>query len=116
MVSETRCDDGVEGEIWVSGTSVALGYFGREQASRDTFAAMLDGKTWLRTGDLGCVAEGEMYVTGRAKDTVVKNGVNYAAEDIEHTVQQLPSCVVEFQRLRGFRVRRRQPGEARHRY
>jgi acyl-CoA synthetase (AMP-forming)/AMP-acid ligase II len=89
VVSETRCDDGVEGEIWVSGTSVALGYFGREQASRDTFAATLDGKTWLRTGDLGCVADGEMYVTGRAKDTVVKNGVNYAAEDIEHTVQQL---------------------------
>jgi acyl-CoA synthetase (AMP-forming)/AMP-acid ligase II len=89
VVSETRCDDGVEGEIWVSGTSVAAGYFGREQASRDTFAATLDGKTWLRTGDLGCVADGEMYVTGRAKDTVVKNGVNYAAEDIEHSVQQL---------------------------
>ena len=87
--SGVRCDDGVEGEIWVSGSSVARGYFGREQASRDTFGATLDGKTWLRTGDLGSVIDGEMYITGRAKDTVIKNGVNYAAEDLEHTVEQL---------------------------
>ena len=87
--SGVRCADGVEGEIWVSGASVARGYFGREQASRDTFAATLEGRTWLRTGDLGCVVDGELYITGRAKDTVVKNGVNHAAEDLEHTVEQL---------------------------
>ena len=45
--------------------------------------------TWLRTGDLGCVVAGELYVTGRNKDMVAKNGVKYAAEDLEHTVQQL---------------------------
>ncbi|UQX12211.1 fatty acyl-AMP ligase [Candidatus Mycobacterium methanotrophicum] len=84
-----RCDDGVEGEIWVTGASVARGYFGREQASRETFGAEFDGGTWLRTGDLGCVVDGELYITGRAKDVVVKNGVNYAAEDLEHTVDEL---------------------------
>jgi acyl-CoA synthetase (AMP-forming)/AMP-acid ligase II len=84
-----RCDDGVAGEIWVHGPSVAAGYFGDEQASRETFGAALDGAKWLRTGDLGCIVDGELYITGRAKDVVVKNGVNYAAEDLETTVQQL---------------------------
>jgi acyl-CoA synthetase (AMP-forming)/AMP-acid ligase II len=88
-----RCDDAVEGEIWVHSASVAGGYFGDEQASRETFAATLDGTTdnprWLRTGDLGCIVDGELYITGRAKDVVVKNGVNYAAEDLETTVEQL---------------------------
>jgi acyl-CoA synthetase (AMP-forming)/AMP-acid ligase II len=89
----SRCDDGVEGEIWVHGPSVAGGYFGDKQASRETFAATLDGtpdnSRWLRTGDLGCIVDGELYITGRAKDVVVKNGVNYAAEDLETTVEQL---------------------------
>jgi acyl-CoA synthetase (AMP-forming)/AMP-acid ligase II len=84
-----RCDDGVEGEIWVSSASVAGGYFGDEQGSRETFGAALDGTNWLRTGDLGCIVAGELYITGRAKDVVVKNGVKYAAEDLETTVQQL---------------------------
>jgi acyl-CoA synthetase (AMP-forming)/AMP-acid ligase II len=84
-----RCNDGVEGEIWVRGASVARGYFGHEQASRETFAAKLDGTTWLRTGDRGCVVAGELYITGRDKDTVVKNGLSYAAEDLEHTVEEL---------------------------
>ena len=84
-----RCDDGVEGEIWVRGSSVAGGYFGRQQASQETFAATLDGTSWLRTGDLGSLVGGELYVTGRDKDIVVKNGVKYAAEDLEHTVEQL---------------------------
>jgi acyl-CoA synthetase (AMP-forming)/AMP-acid ligase II len=84
-----RCDDGVEGEIWVRGTSVAHGYFDKQQASRETFGASLDGVCWLSTGDRGCLVEGELYVTGRDKDIVVRNGVKYAAEDLEHTVEQL---------------------------
>ena len=88
-----RCDDGAEGEIWIRSASVAGGYFGDEQASRETFAAALDGtpenSRWLRTGDLGCIVDGELYITGRAKDVVVKNGVNYAAEDLEHAVERL---------------------------
>jgi acyl-CoA synthetase (AMP-forming)/AMP-acid ligase II len=87
--SGIRCDAGVEGEIWVRGASVARGYFGHEQQSRETFSASLDGSAWLRTGDLGYLVDGELYVTGREKDVVVRNGLNYAAEDIEHTVAQL---------------------------
>jgi acyl-CoA synthetase (AMP-forming)/AMP-acid ligase II len=84
-----RCADGVEGEIWVRGTSVADGYFGKPQASKETFGATLDGTSWLSTGDRGCLVAGELYVTGRDKDIVVRNGVKYAAEDLEHTVEQL---------------------------
>ncbi len=86
---EAQCPDGVEGEIWVRGTSVAQGYFGRQQASGETFGAMLDETSWLRTGDRGCLVADELYVTGRDKDIVVRNGVKYAAEDLEHTVEQL---------------------------
>jgi acyl-CoA synthetase (AMP-forming)/AMP-acid ligase II len=85
----TRCDDGVEGEIWVQGSSVAGGYYGQRQATRETFAATLEGASWLRTGDLGSVVDSELYVTGRDKDIIVKNGVKYAAEDVEHSVEQL---------------------------
>jgi acyl-CoA synthetase (AMP-forming)/AMP-acid ligase II len=84
-----RCDDGAEGEIWVRGDSVARGYFRQEQASRETFGATLDGASWLRTGDLGYLVDGELYVTGRVKDVIIKNGVTYAAEDVEHSVVQL---------------------------
>jgi acyl-CoA synthetase (AMP-forming)/AMP-acid ligase II len=93
VARRARCDDGVEGEIWVRGASVAGGYFGHPQESRETFAATLAGgpqdETWLRTGDLGCVVAGEVYITGRDNDTVIKNGIKYAAEDLEHTVEQL---------------------------
>jgi acyl-CoA synthetase (AMP-forming)/AMP-acid ligase II len=86
---QARCDDGVEGEIWVRGTSVAHGYFGKQQASGETFGATLDGTSWLRTGDRGCLVGAELYVTGRDKDIVVRNGLKYAAEDLEHTVEEL---------------------------
>ena len=89
QASAVRCDDGVEGEIWVRGGSVAGGYFDQPQVSLETFGATLEGVPWLRTGDLGSVVDGELYVTGRDKDIVVKNGVKYAAEDIEHSVEQL---------------------------
>jgi len=87
-----RCADGVEGEIWVQGSSVAGGYYGQRQATRETFGAHLKGfedPSWLRTGDLGSVVDSELYVTGRDKDIVVKNGVKYAAEDVEQSVEQL---------------------------
>jgi acyl-CoA synthetase (AMP-forming)/AMP-acid ligase II len=84
-----RRQDGVEGEIWLRGASIAPGYFGHPQATRETFTATLDGANWLRTGDLGCLVAGELYITGRDKDAVVKNGVKYAAEDLENTVEEL---------------------------
>ncbi|MCG8448463.1 MAG: aminotransferase class I/II-fold pyridoxal phosphate-dependent enzyme [Pirellulales bacterium] len=77
------------GEIWVSGPSVACGYWKREELSEQTFQARLsDGRgPFLRTGDLGFLRNGELYVTGRLKDLIILRGVNYYPQDIEHTVQ-----------------------------
>lgn len=80
------------GEIWVTGASVARGYYGNASDSRAVFvAATVDdiSATWLRTGDLGCMNEGELYVTGRRKDIVIVRGRKLHPQDIEHSVQQL---------------------------
>ncbi|MEQ0559896.1 fatty acyl-AMP ligase [Amycolatopsis sp. NEAU-NG30] len=74
--------DGTAGEIWVRGPNVATGYWGRGDAS--AFGATLDGTGgWLRTGDLGVVHRGDLYVTGRLKDLIVVDGRNFHPQDIE---------------------------------
>jgi acyl-CoA synthetase (AMP-forming)/AMP-acid ligase II len=72
------------GEIVVRGPSVMSGYFEDERA---TSAAVQDG--WLRTGDLGYFAEGDLFVTGRAKDVIIVHGEKYFAEDIEASLEGL---------------------------
>lgn len=67
-----------EGEILVRGPSVTVGYFGDPEATAESFR---DG--WLRTGDLGFLDGGELYVTGRDKDLIIHNGRNYHPQDIE---------------------------------
>jgi acyl-CoA synthetase (AMP-forming)/AMP-acid ligase II len=96
--STGRCvEGGAEGEIWVRGPSVARGYFGQPEVSaavftarvRDDDAADREGEgPWLRTGDLGCLVDGDLFVTGRIKDVVVLKGVKYAAEDVEQAVDR----------------------------
>jgi acyl-CoA synthetase (AMP-forming)/AMP-acid ligase II len=87
--SRRRLDNGVEGEIWIRGASVARGYWGKPELSLAAFGAQLDGEgPWLRTGDLGRLVDGELYVTGRLKDVVVRSGAKHAAEDIEHSVEK----------------------------
>ena len=73
------------GEIWVRGDHVAQGYWGDAAATAETFDQALDarGGGWMRTGDLGFVAEGQLYVTGRAKDLIIVNGRNLHPHDIE---------------------------------
>lgn len=74
--------DGEVGEIWVHGPNVATGYWGRGDAT--AFGATLDGLGgWLRTGDLGVVHRGDLYVTGRLKDLIVIDGRNFHPQDIE---------------------------------
>ncbi|WP_410638977.1 fatty acyl-AMP ligase [Amycolatopsis sp. lyj-346] len=74
--------DGLVGEIWVHGPNVADGYWGRGDAT--AFGAELDGLGgWLRTGDLGVVHRGDLYVTGRLKDLIVVDGRNFHPQDIE---------------------------------
>jgi acyl-CoA synthetase (AMP-forming)/AMP-acid ligase II len=74
-----RCPDGTEGEIWVRGPSITSGYW---SSGEDCFG-VLGGARFLRTGDLGYLADGELVITGRCKDVVVHRGVNYHAGDLE---------------------------------
>lgn len=71
------------GEICLSGPSTASGYWDDPDASRETFVARDDEPTLLRTGDLGFVEQGELFVCGRRKDIVIHGGDNYFASDLE---------------------------------
>jgi amino acid adenylation domain-containing protein len=86
----TACKPGVVGEIWVAGPSVAQGYWNRPEESGHTFKVFLpknDGP-YLRTGDLGFIADGQLYVTGRWKDLIIIRGRNHYPQDIERTVER----------------------------
>ena len=84
----TECPPGRVGEIWVSGPSVAMGYWNRPAETAATFQARLDrcGGSFLRTGDLGFLLDGELFVTGRLKDLIIIDGTNHYPQDIERTV------------------------------
>ncbi len=81
--------DGAVGEIWVKGPSAADGYWGREEETERTFGAFLaDGRgPWLRTGDLGALEGGELFVTGRIKDLIILRGRKLYPQDIERTAE-----------------------------
>jgi acyl-CoA synthetase (AMP-forming)/AMP-acid ligase II len=81
------CREGFVGEIWVSSPSVAQSYWRQSEASEETFAARLKGRdgAWLRTGDLGFLDAGELFVTGRLKDLIIVRGRNHHPQDIEET-------------------------------
>lgn len=83
-----RLPDGNPGEIWVTGPSVPDGYWNREEESLRTFRASLpnDRARYLRTGDMGLVHGGELYIAGRYRDLVIVRGRNYAPSDIEDVV------------------------------
>ncbi|AMB86703.1 hypothetical protein AWM79_15890 [Pseudomonas agarici] len=77
------------GEIWIAGPHIAQGYWNQKLLTASTFANRLSGNLqppYLRTGDLGFVHQGELYVTGRIKDMVIIRGRNYYPHDIEHNV------------------------------
>jgi len=79
------------GEIWVKGSIVTSGYWQRDDDTRATFQATIadtgDGP-YLRTGDLGFLASGQLYIAGRYKDLIIIRGQNYYPQDIEWTVQE----------------------------
>jgi acyl-CoA synthetase (AMP-forming)/AMP-acid ligase II len=85
-----RMPAGMVGEIWVAGDSVAQGYWNRAEETERAFRARLADTgegPWLRTGDLGFVRDGELFITGRLKDVIVIRGRNYDPQDIEATIQ-----------------------------
>jgi acyl-CoA synthetase (AMP-forming)/AMP-acid ligase II/acyl carrier protein len=100
----TLCDSNQIGEIWVSGPSVAQGYWNRPKETQEAFHAYLNDRgegPFLRTGDLGFLKEGELFVTGRIKDLLIIGGQNHYPQDIEWTVEQShpsirPGCCAAF--------------------
>ncbi len=90
------CKNGEVGEIWISGPSVAKGYWKREKLTEEIFNAQIiyaNGKvntklgSFLRTGDMGFLENNELYLSGRLKEMMIINGVNHFPQDIEQTVQ-----------------------------
>ena len=97
---ETRKENpaGTVGEIWVQGDNVAVGYWRNPQLTERTFGAKLVSPSpgtsegpWLRTGDLGVIFEGELFITGRIKDLLVVDGSNHYPDDIEATIHEITS-------------------------
>jgi len=88
--TRTEQPEGEVGEIWVRGESVTNGYWRRPETTREVFTAELAGTPggFLRTGDLGALEDGELYVTGRLKEVLVLNGRNLYPQDIERSVQR----------------------------
>jgi|688.fasta_scaffold73197_5 acyl-CoA synthetase (AMP-forming)/AMP-acid ligase II len=94
--SLTLCPAGQIGEIWVSGSSIAQGYWNRTIETEQTFYAYLADTNegpFLRTGDLGFLQNGELFVTGRLKDLIIISGRNHYPQDIEQTVEQCHSSL-----------------------
>ncbi|ORB60636.1 AMP-binding protein [Mycolicibacterium tusciae] len=94
--THTECPPATTGEIWVHGDNVAVGYWQKTEESQRTFGAMLDAPSagtprgpWLRTGDLGFVTEGDLFIVGRIKDMLIVYGRNHSPDDIEATIQEV---------------------------
>lgn len=102
--SNLECPELSVGEVWVSGKSVADGYWNHPEATDRTFNAYLaetrEGP-FLRTGDLGFLRDGQLYITGRLKDLIIVAGRNHYPHDIEQAVEDShpairPSCCAAF--------------------
>ena len=97
-------EPGGVGEIWVAGPSVAAGYWGRGEESEEVFGARLaeePERRFLRTGDLGFLRDGQLFVTGRLKDLLILRGRNHYPQDLELTAERShpalrPGCGAAF--------------------
>jgi long-chain fatty acid adenylase/transferase FadD26 len=88
--------EGGVGEIWVHGDNIALGYWHKPEQTARTFSARIDEPTegtpagpWLRTGDLGVISGGELFVMGRLKDLLIVDGRNHYPDDVEATIREI---------------------------
>ncbi|KAK1943035.1 4-hydroxyphenylalkanoate adenylyltransferase [Phytophthora citrophthora] len=94
------------GEVWVQGPSVAIGYWNRPEYTEEMFRAQIAGDkgskdSYLRTGDMGFLRKGELFVTGRLKDLIIIRGRNVCPQDVEASVEQAhenvrPGCTAAF--------------------
>jgi amino acid adenylation domain-containing protein len=78
--------DGTIGEIWTDGASLACGYWRRPEETAETFVSR-EGGRWLRTGDLGFMHDGQLYIAGRRKDLIIIRGQNVYPQDLEQVVE-----------------------------
>lgn len=92
----TERPDGVTGEIWVYGDNVAGGYWQKPDQTQQTFGGAITAPSadtpegpWLRTGDLGFVLDGDLFIVGRIKDLLIVYGRNHSPDDIEATSQEI---------------------------
>ena len=83
------CLSGRVGEVWVSGRSVAQGYWRQPEETEATFQARPEGEDepYLRSGDLGFLHEGELFITGRIKELIIIRGRNHYPQDIERVAE-----------------------------
>lgn len=95
---ETRLEvpAGGVGEIWSYGENNCLGYWQKDEQTEHTFRARIENPSdgtpegpWLRTGDLGFLSDGELFIIGRIKDLLIVRGVNHYPDDIEATIQEI---------------------------
>ena len=89
--TQRPCQASEVGEVWLAGAGIATGYWGRQEESDATFKATLAGSgegPYLRTGDLGFIHRGELFLTGRLKDLIIVRGRNYYPHDLEWTAEQ----------------------------
>ena len=91
-----ECPARTTGEIWVHGDNVAAGYWQKPQVSEQTFGATLVDPSagtpegpWLRTGDMGFISDGELFIIGRIKDLLIVYGRNHSPDDLEATIQSI---------------------------
>jgi|GEM_PF-4326378 len=102
--SHQRCAADVVGEIWVSSHTLPRGYWRNAEATGETFQAYLKDTgegPFLRTGDLGFLRHGELFISSRLKDLMIIRGVNHYPQDVEWTVQHChealrPGCIAAF--------------------
>jgi FkbH-like protein len=100
---------GEVGEIWISGPCVTRGYWKRSEETEQTFSATLneDQRRYLRTGDLGFILDGELFISGRLKELMIFRGRNHYPQDIERTIQ---NCHPELAHRSGAAFQIRQDG------
>ncbi|MCW3465037.1 fatty acyl-AMP ligase [Chitinophaga nivalis] len=97
-VAESRtCGELEVGEVWVAGNSVTRGYWRNPEQTREGFENYLesDGARYMRTGDLGFLYQGELYITGRIKDLIIIRGRNYYPQDIENELESAHPALIK---------------------
>ncbi len=85
-------EEGAVGRLQVKGTTVTSGYYGQSDVTQEVFTA--DG--WFNTGDLGLIRAGRLTITGREKDVIIINGINYYSHDIEGIIEEIEGVAVSY--------------------